>query len=230
MKRFLFLITIVFFTACQHEDEDKVEVPALSLSSDNDSISYSLGVNLASQLKEQGLTEINPEVFQQALMHVFTNDSLHIQKEKSKVILNTYYKKLRQKRLETYLFEGKEFLKKNRKRKGVKKMPSGLQYEVLTQGNGQKPRKTQNVKCHYTGFLLDSTIIESTIKSGVPSIFPVNSVMPGMSEALQNMQEGSKWRIYIPTELAYGERPHPGGVIKPNMALIYEIELLSIEP
>ncbi len=227
-KTIWLFIAIVFFAACTHKD--KVGKKTLSLSSDNDSISYSLGVNLATQLKDQGLKEIDAEIFQAAVLHVFQDDSLRVSQERSKAILYKYFKDIQNRRIHGYLKEGKDFLAKNAKRKSVKKTKSGLQYEILKQGNGAKPRATQNVKCHYVGYLLDSTVFESTIKTGVPSIFPVNSVIPGMTEALQNMQVGSKWKVYIPSGLAYGERPHPGGLIKPNMALIYEIELLSIEP
>lgn len=227
-KTILFIVAIVFFAACKQKDKG-TEVP-LSLTSSQDSISYSLGINLASQLKSEGLNDIDPDIFQKAVVDAFQSDSLLLDSEQAKKVLNNYYQTLRANRLQAYLDQGRKFLKENAERKGVKKLKSGLQYEILIQGNGNKPRATQNVKCHYTGFLLDSTIFDSTIKTGVPSIFPVNSAIPGISEALQKMPTGSKWKLFIPTELAYSDKPNPGQLVKPNMALIYEIELLSIEP
>ncbi len=123
---------------------------------------------------------------------------------------------------------GKAFLEKNKKEEGVIELPSGLQYKVLKEGNGKKPKATDKVRCHYEGMLLDGTIFDSSIKRGEPAVFGVNQVIQGWVEALQLMQEGSKWRLFIPSEMAYGARG-AGNSIPPHATLIFDVELLAVE-
>ena len=126
------------------------------------------------------------------------------------------------------LQSGKDFFAENSKRKDVVTLASGLQYEIITEGNGPKPGPTDTVKTHYHGTLLNGTVFDSSVERGTPLSFPVNRVIKGWTEALQLMPVGSKWKLYIPSHLAYGERG-AGAKIKPNAALIFEVELIDIE-
>jgi len=124
--------------------------------------------------------------------------------------------------------EGERYLAANKTRPGVVTLPSGLQYKVVKQGNGPKPKATDTVTVHYEGKLIDGTVFDSSLKRGEPASFPVNGVIAGWTEALQLMPVGSTWQLYIPSELAYGERPRPGGPIGPNAVLTFEVQLLKI--
>jgi FKBP-type peptidyl-prolyl cis-trans isomerase len=130
---------------------------------------------------------------------------------------------------EKHLEEGIAFLEKNKERKGVITTESGLQYEILVEGDGPKPTDTSSVTVHYHGTLIDGTVFDSSVERGQPASFGVNQVIAGWTEVLQLMPVGSKWKVFIPSEIAYGANPRPGGAIKPNMALIFEIELISID-
>jgi FKBP-type peptidyl-prolyl cis-trans isomerase FklB len=122
---------------------------------------------------------------------------------------------------------GKAFLEENKKREGVVTLPSGLQYEVINEGDGAIPKATDKVKCHYHGTLIDGTVFDSSVQRGQPAVFGVNQVIKGWVEALQLMSVGSKWRLYIPSDLAYGKQG-AGGSIEPNTTLIFDVELLGI--
>ena len=125
--------------------------------------------------------------------------------------------------------KGEEFLKENATKEGVKTLPSGLQYKVVKEGEGKSPKATDTVSVHYKGTLINGTEFDSSYKRNEPAEFPVNRVIPGWTEALQLMKEGSKWMLYIPAKLAYGERGTPGGPIGPNETLIFEVELLKVK-
>ncbi|MDB5246501.1 MAG: FKBP-type peptidyl-prolyl cis-trans isomerase [Segetibacter sp.] len=133
----------------------------------------------------------------------------------------------KQDKLSANLKEGEDFLAKNKEKPGVETTPSGLQYEVLTEGNGPKPKATDKVKCHYHGTLIDGTIFDSSVQRGQPATFPLNMVIKGWTEALQLMSVGSKYRLFLHPSLAYGER-QTGAVIGPNSTLIFDVELLGI--
>jgi FKBP-type peptidyl-prolyl cis-trans isomerase len=137
---------------------------------------------------------------------------------------------LQAKQGEKNLQEGKDFLKANGVKTGVKTTASGLQYEVIKDGTGPQPKADDNVTVNYTGTLIDGTVFDSSIERGQPAQFPLNRVIPGWSEAIQLMKVGAKYKVYIPSELGYGMQAPQGSKIKPNMALIFEIELLSIDP
>ena len=140
---------------------------------------------------------------------------------------NDYFTRLQQEVEERNLRAGEAFLAENKKRSGVVTLPSGLQYEVLTEGKGRRPSATDRVQCHYHGTLIDGTVFDSSVQRGTPAVFGVNQVIPGWVEALQLMPEGSRWKLYIPSELAYGKRG-AGGSIAPNSALVFEVELIKI--
>ncbi len=142
-------------------------------------------------------------------------------------MINAYFMKLQQEKLENNKKAGEEFLNINKGRAGVVALPSGLQYQVLEMGEGDKPKATDKVKCHYHGTLINGTVFDSSVERGQPAVFGVNQVIAGWVEALQLMPVGSKWRLFIPSELAYGENG-AGESIEPNSTLIFDVELLEI--
>ena len=143
-------------------------------------------------------------------------------------LLQEYFTKQQDEMLNQNLEIGRAFLEENKKKANVVELPSGLQYEILTEGTGEKPKATDSVKCHYHGTLIDGTVFDSSVERGQPATFGVNQVIKGWVEALQLMPVGSKWRLFIPSELAYGKQG-AGRSIQPNSALIFEVELLEIE-
>ncbi len=191
-------------------------------------LSYSLGVSVAYNLKEQGFKVESIEDFSKALYDVLNDNQLAIPQEKIGKLVNDYFKKLQEKHSVEKMDEGKKFLAENAKREGVVNLPSGLQYEIITKGNGEKPILADKVTTHYHGTLINGTIFDSSVKRGQPASFPVNGVIKGWTEALQLMPVGSKWKLYVPSDLAYGEQG-AGQTIGPNTTLIFEVELLSID-
>ena len=147
--------------------------------------------------------------------------------DEAKEVINTFFIKLQKEKLEINKKAGEEFLSINKDRAGVVELPSGLQYQVLKQGTGAKPKATDKVKCHYHGTLINGTVFDSSVERGQPAVFGVNQVIPGWVEALQLMPVGSKWRLFIPSNLAYGEHG-AGEMIEPNSTLIFDVELLDI--
>lgn len=191
-------------------------------------LSYSLGVSVAYNLKEQGFKVESIEDFSKALYDVLNDNQLAIPQEKIGKLVNDYFKKLQEKHSAEKMDEGKKFLAENAKKQGVVNLPSGLQYEIITKGNGEKPILADKVTTHYHGTLINGTIFDSSVKRGQPASFPVNGVIKGWTEALQLMPVGSKWKLYVPSDLAYGEQG-AGQTIGPNTTLIFEVELLSID-
>jgi FKBP-type peptidyl-prolyl cis-trans isomerase FklB len=191
-------------------------------------VSYCVGMSIAGSLVQQDLEGIDPEVMAQAIRDVFEGKPLTYQPEQANEIIQDYLAKATVTKFETIKNEGEAFLASNATREGVKTTSSGLQYEVITEGHGEKPGATDNVTVHYHGTLIDGVVFDSSIHRGQPATFGVHQVIPGWTEALQLMSVGSKYRLYIPQELAYGANPHPGGAIKPYSALIFDVELLNI--
>jgi len=193
-----------------------------------ENVSYGFGVNIAQNMKQQGMDEINADLLAKGIKDVLNGGTLDIPAEKIPAILQEYFKNLQEKQFAKNIEEGETFLAENAKRAGVVVLPSGLQYEIITEGKGQKPKATDRVTTHYHGTLIDGTVFDSSIQRGEPATFPVNGVIRGWVEALQLMSLGSKWKLYIPSELAYGANPHPGGPIEPYATLVFDIELISI--
>ena len=191
-------------------------------------LSYSLGVSVGLNLKEQGFSLDSVEDFAQALNDVLSGNDLAIPQEKVNAVVNEYFTELQKKRFEEKVAEGNKFLEENKKKDGVVTLESGLQYEVIAEGDGAKPLATDMVTVHYTGTLTDGTVFDSSVQRGEPATFPVNGVIPGWVEALQLMPVGSKWKLAIPYNLAYGERG-AGQLIGPYSTLVFEVELLSIQ-
>ena len=227
--KILSLIAIVsvlaFAVAC---DNMGTSGGSTSLDSELDSVSYSLGLNVARNVKSQGLEEINAAAVAQAFKDVFEGDTTLISDVNANQALNNYFQKMQSVKADAAKKVGEEFLAENKTKEGVVELPSGLQYQVLTEGTGEKPVLEDKIKAHYHGTTIDGTVFDSSVDRGEPVTFPVNGVIAGWTEALQLMPVGSKWKLFIPSDLAYGARG-AGGNIGPHETLIFEVELLSIE-
>lgn len=199
----------------------------IDLSNDPEKFSYALGLSISANLIQTGVKEINPEAFVTALKDVFGGVKPQISPEEANRILESFVASTQEGEGAKNLEEGLLFLAENLQKEGVTELPSGLQYEILKEGDGAIPTANDQVKCHYHGTLIDGTIFDSSVQRGEPATFPVNGVIQGWVEALQLMSVGSKWKLYIPSELAYGSRG-AGGAIAPNTTLIFEVELLEI--
>jgi len=201
---------------------------AQSLKTTKDSASYALGYRIAQSLKGQGLQDVNFELFKKgmaagAIAKTEIPDSL------LDVCIKNYQDKMSQEKIAINRAAGKAFLEENAKKPGVVKMTNGMQYLVLTAGTGtEHPTLKSKVKCHYHGTLIDGTVFDSSVQRGEPITFPLNGVIKGWQDAVQLMTVGAKWRLFIPSELAYGERS-AGPMIGPGATLIFEVELLGIE-
>tara|TARA_B100000214_G_scaffold359780_1_gene321543 strand:- start:1208 stop:1879 length:672 start_codon:yes stop_codon:yes gene_type:complete len=190
-------------------------------------VSYSLGVNMASSIKSQGMESIDANSVKKAFTDVFEGNELDISEEESMKVLQDYFGKLQAEKSAKANEAGATYLAENGKKEEVITTASGLQYEVLNSGSGPKPTTTDKVTVHYHGTLIDGTVFDSSVDRGEPATFGVNQVIKGWTEALQLMSVGDKWKLTIPAELAYGDQG-AGGVISPGSTLIFEVELLNI--
>lgn len=192
-----------------------------------DTVSYSLGVNIAKNLKSQGMTDMNIDVLAGAMRDVMADTDLKVNDADGQKILQEYMQTQQKKKEEEAAKEGTEFLAKNGKRKEVTTTASGLQYEVMTEGTGAKPSATSKVRVHYHGTLIDGTVFDSSVDRGESIAFGLNQVIKGWTEGVQLMTVGSKYKFFIPQDLAYG--PRGQGAIPAYSALIFEVELIAIE-
>lgn len=192
-----------------------------------DKFSYSIGLGIGQNLKSMGLKEISFDDFSQALKDIFEGNEPKISHQEAQEIVQSYFAELQAKMAEESAAMQKVFFEENGQKESVITLESGLQYEIIKEGDGAKPEASSQVKCHYEGKLLDGNIFDSSIKRGTPATFGVNQVIPGWVEALQLMPVGSKWKLFIPSELGYGAQG-AGDVIPPNSPLVFEIELLEI--
>ena len=192
-----------------------------------DKFSYAIGLGIGQNLLSMGAQGINVEDFAQAIADVLNRNETAISHNEAREIVNKYFTELEEKMNAENIEKGKAFLAENAKKEGIITLPSGLQYEVITEGNGKKPSATDKVKCHYEGTLIDGTLFDSSIKRGQPAVFGVNQVIKGWVEALQLMSEGAKWRLFIPSELGYGAQ-QAGEMIPPHSTLIFEVELIEV--
>lgn len=192
-----------------------------------DKVSYSLGLSIASNLISTGIKTINQEAFNDAMNAVFAGQMPEIMPDEANNILQTYFERLQNEKGKEAKEAGEKFLAENKTHEGVVTLASGLQYKILKEGAGAKPTANDTVKCNYEGRLINGQIFDSSIKRGEPAEFPVGGVIAGWVEALQLMSVGSKWQLYIPSELAYGQHG-AGAAIGPNETLIFDVELLEI--
>ncbi len=197
----------------------------------DEKVAYAFGIDYGSNLKKSGLTDFNESAFAGAVNATMAGESednvLLIDAEAARDIIQTQFTAIQAKKGEANKAKGEEFLSKNKEREGITVTESGLQYEVMTEGTGAKPAAEDKVRVHYHGTLIDGTVFDSSVDRGEPAEFPVGGVIKGWVEALQLMPVGSKWKLYIPADLAYGERG-AGGDIGPQETLIFEVELLEI--
>lgn len=195
---------------------------------EQDKVSYCLGLSIASNLITSGVKTISVDPFIEALDAAFNGKMPDVSPEEANAILQEYFTNLQNEQAGKAIEEGRLFLEENSKKEGIVTLESGLQYEVITTGNGETPKETDSVKCHYHGTLIDGTVFDSSVRRGEPAVFPVNGVIKGWVEALQLMTVGSKWKLFVPADLAYGAQG-AGNLIGPSHStLIFEVELLNI--
>ncbi|MDE5724480.1 MAG: FKBP-type peptidyl-prolyl cis-trans isomerase [Duncaniella sp.] len=199
-----------------------------------DRISYALGLSMGNNFRASGIQQIDVQDFADGVAAVFYGAQPKMSYDEAKAEIQKYFEALEAKQqaeaakmAEVNEKAGKEYLEENGKRAEVHTTPSGLQYEVLEEGDGPMPKSTDRVEVHYTGKLIDGTVFDSSVDRGVPATFGVTQVIPGWVEALQLMKAGSKWRLFIPSQLAYGPQG-AGGVIGPNATLIFDVELIKV--
>ncbi len=189
--------------------------------------SYSLGMDIGNNIQNAKIDSLNVENLMKGLSDVLGKKETAFSKEEAAGIIQSYFAKIQAEAGSKKIGEGAKFLAENGKRAGVITLPSGLQYEIIKAGTGPKPTLQDQVTTHYTGKLIDGTTFDSSVDRGEPATFPVSGVITGWTEALQLMPTGSKWKLFIPSNLAYGERG-AGGSIGPNETLVFDIELISI--
>lgn len=192
-----------------------------------DEVSYALGLSIGQNFKASGIKAITSEDFIAGLQDALAEREPQMTNERAREVINQLFMRLQQEEAELNAAAGKEYQEIMRHKSGVVTLPSGLQYEIIKEGTGAKPKATDKVRVHYHGTLINGVVFDSSVERGEPAEFPLNAVIPGWTEILQLMPVGSKWRVVIPSELAYGSRG-AGDVIRPNMTLIFEIELLDI--
>lgn len=192
-----------------------------------DKFSYAIGLGIGQNLLAMGARDLHVDDFAQAVKDVLEGNKTAITHNEAREIVNNYFTELENRVNAENIAKGKTFLEENKKNPNIVTLPSGLQYEVVREGNGRRPKATDRVRCHYEGTLIDGTLFDSSVKRGEPAVFGVNQVIKGWVEALQLMSEGAKWKLYIPSELAYGAQG-AGEMIPPHSTLIFEVELIEV--
>jgi FKBP-type peptidyl-prolyl cis-trans isomerase FklB len=205
----------------------KKTAPVFALKTTEDSLSYAIGVSVAHFYKQQNITEINTVLVTRAINDMMKNGNLLMNEQQANTCMVSYMEKAKSAKAAGNKKIGEDFLAANKSKPGVVTLPSGLQYIVLKEGTGPKPTATDKVKCHYHGTLIDGRVFDSSVDRGQPVELNVNGVIPGWTEALQLMTVGSKWKLFVPSNLAYGDQ-QPGPMIAPGSTLIFDVELLDI--
>ncbi|MDB3906839.1 FKBP-type peptidyl-prolyl cis-trans isomerase [Crocinitomicaceae bacterium] len=198
------------------------------MSQELEAVSYCVGMSLGGSLLQQNLEGLSPEVITEAITDAFQGKQMKYTPDEANAIIQKYLTGISEQKFGKNKEVGAAFLAENGQKDGVTVTESGLQYEVIEAGAGEKPGPTTQVTVHYHGTLIDGTVFDSSVERGEPATFGVNQVIKGWTEALQLMPKGAKYRLYIPEDLAYGASPHPGGPIEPHMALIFDVELLEM--
>jgi FKBP-type peptidyl-prolyl cis-trans isomerase FklB len=197
------------------------------LKTTEDSLSYAIGLSVARYCKEQGIQTVSTSLVSKAISDVLKNSNQQLTDQQANDIFVAYVSKLKSENAAMNRKAGESFLAENKTKPGVVTLPSGLEYTILKEGDGPRPTAADKIKCNYEGRLLDGTVFDSSLKQGGPIEISVGRVIPGWTEALQLMPVGSKWRLFIPSNLAYGDQ-QAGPSIKPGSALIFEVEVLEI--
>ena len=192
-----------------------------------DKLSYALGLSMGNNFKSSGIQTLSVTDFANGVKAVYEGEKPEMTYDEAKQVINDFFTQMQREVNDRNRAEGEAFLAENKKKSGVVVLPSGLQYEVLTEGKGKKPAATDRVQCHYHGTLINGEVFDSSIERGEPAVFGVSQVIPGWVEALQLMPEGSKWKLYIPSELAYGAQG-AGEMIPPHSTLVFEVELIEV--
>ena len=190
-------------------------------------ISYALGMTMAGNFLKSGIKDLDVDAFAKAMKSVYKKEATELSADEAREIIDAYFNKMQAEADSVNKQAGADYLEKNKKREGVHTTASGLQYEILQEGKGDKPKATDTVRCHYEGRLLDGRVFDSSYQRNKPADFPVNQVIPGWVEALQLMPVGSKWKLFIPSNLAYGAQG-AGQQIGPHTTLVFEVELIDI--
>ncbi len=199
-----------------------------------DKLSYALGIGIGRQLSQMGADSLNIDDFAQAIKDIIGGQPLQVSDSEAQQLVNSFFQEQEAKQRAAAAEKGKaakeageQFLAENAKKDGIITLPSGLQYQVLKEGNGKSPKATDRVKCHYEGTLIDGTMFDSSIQRGEPAVFGLNQVIAGWTEGVQLMQEGAKYRFFIPYNLGYGEHG-AGATIPPFAALVFDVELIEV--
>jgi FKBP-type peptidyl-prolyl cis-trans isomerase FklB len=226
--RLVAIVGIVLLAGSAHGADSTV------LKTQKDKVSYSIGLDIGTNFKQQAI-EVDPDVLARGVKDAMSDAKPLLSEEEVQAVMSAFEQEMKEKTIalnkelgDKNIKEGEAFLAENKKKEGVVTLPSGLQYKVITAGTGKKPKATDTVTTQYRGTLIDGTEFDSSYKRGQPATFPVTGVITGWTEALQLMPVGSKWQLFIPSNLAYGPRG-AGHVIGPNATLVFEVELLSIE-
>ena len=221
----LMLCAAALTTSCQ-----KGGVGNVALKTETDTLSYAFGVFYGNVFKENNLKEVNFAAFAKGAHDGFNLDTTKFNRETAMEFINNYFMREADRKAQENLQKGQKFLQENSTKEGVVVDSTGLQYKVITEGAGARPTATDVVRVHYHGTLIDGTVFDSSVERGEPTSFQLNRVIQGWTIGVQKMPVGSKYIFYIPSELAYGTNVRPGGPIGPNETLIFEVELLGIEP
>jgi len=225
MKFKLIIVLGILLLVSQVNAQEK-----LVLKDQKDKMSYIIGMDIGNNLKKQSIS-VNPKILAKGIEDALGGAKSLLTEQEVQETVTAFQKEMMAKQAEVgkkNKTDGEAFLAENKKKEGVKTLPSGLQYKVMKTGNGKKPKSTDTVTVNYRGTLIDGTEFDSSYKRGQPATFQVSGVIPGWTEGLQLMDEGAKWQLFIPSNLAYGERG-AGGIIGPNATLIFEVELISIQ-
>ena len=215
--RVIIVLGILFLVSQLNAQEKPV------LKNQKEKVSYIIGMDIGSNLKRQSI-DVDPNILTKGVQDALSGAKPLLSNEEIQETMVAFQKEMMEKQKQ----RGEAFLSENKKKEGVKTLPSGLQYKVIKAGTGRKPKLNNTVTINYRGTLIDGTEFDSSYRHGQPATFPVSGVIPGWTEALQLMEEGAKWQFFIPPNLAYGERG-AGGLIGPNATLIFEVELISVQ-
>jgi FKBP-type peptidyl-prolyl cis-trans isomerase len=232
MKKLLFVLpflaSVAYAQTKKPVAKPAAKKPAKTVLSESDSLSYAMGVQTAQYYKSQGAQNINPEMIKKAYEDEYNNKTHLISPEECNMTIQTKLQEFMAQKINVQKQSSEKFLEANKKRPGVITLPSGLQYEIITKGEGAIPKATDTIKANYVGTLIDGQEFDNSYKRNEPITIPVGGVIRGWIEALQLMPVGSKWKLYIPSDLGYGDRGAGGGAIPGGAALIFTIELLDI--